>query len=179
MTTKTDKTPVLSDEQIAEIQRTLDASIPEGSDICLTRETIYRGLRERAGLDMELYRFERALTTAIRIGRITGYETRRGRCGGICRKGAFSKSSKSKGKCELTINGKTYQLGMSEHDAEQFLMGILGAKPARQGEVLINNKIYSLPKAILLSNCLKPESEKLLANCLKALRAQGIENESI
>lgn len=171
----------LSNEQVAEIQRILDASIPTGSTICLTRETIYRRLQERGLasllLDMEQYRFERALTAAIRNERITGYEMKRGRGGGVCRKGTCK--GKSSGHCELTINGRTYRLPMSEQDAEQFIMGILGARPAQRGngQILINNHVYTLPKAILLSNCVRPESEKLLANCLKAMNAQGIDDD--
>ena len=164
---------VLTGEQINEIQHILDASIPKDSDICVTRETVYHSLIKRYPLNVDVAHFEQSLTLDIKSGRIKGYETKRGRTGGICRKNI--KNTSCSCACELTVNNNTYKLPMSEKDAEQFIVGILEAAPSRKGQIFINNKAYVLPRTILISNCIKPESEKLLSNCLKALRAQKID----
>ena len=84
---------LLTEEQISAITEILDRSCV--GNICVSRSQLYSELKEPLQLDMELYQFEKAITTAIKNDVIKGFETRAGRSGGICRKGVFLSADKS------------------------------------------------------------------------------------
>lgn len=81
---KHDADEILSDEQIAFIQRVLEKSCMD--KVCLSRSRIYEELKELMGIgSMEKHQFEKAITAAIKKGRIKGFKTKKGAYGGICR----------------------------------------------------------------------------------------------
>jgi len=108
---------------------------------CIKRCEVYEKLKELTAVDMELYRFEREITVALRDGRITGYETKPGRFGGICRAGAFKKIHH-----HVLIGDRAVHVG--HLDIQGLIERVLGGKENDQGNIRLGGKQYLLPKTI-------------------------------
>lgn len=143
------KTENFSSSQIETIQKILDASCVGA--VCISRASIFEEAKKHVEINMELYRFEQAITNAIREKKIKGYETKAGRNGGICKKGVFSNKEKKVVKhcCNITIENKTLKVSMAELAAIQLIEACNG-KPAEKGDVniFVNNLGYKIPDTL-------------------------------
>lgn len=162
----------ITDEQWNYIQKVLEESC-QGA-VCISRERLFEELKGPLKLLMEQYQFEQAITQGIRNKRITGFETRSGRNGGICRAGAFKKQdearkikkrTRKKRFCTVTVGEKTFHVPIYESQALAFL-SVLKANPANNGKgnIYINDSAYDIPSTIGTADVL----EKFLTELCKA-----------
>ncbi len=140
---------MLTPEQVALIQTELEAALPEKEMICIPYGKLYERMQNR--ISMEQYLFVKCVKDSIRLGKITGFETRNGRNGGICRLGVFKEHDDlRKRSCTVTIRGKTYRVHTTEAQIFAFIVSVLDGKPTTNGEnaVYIGNAAYKLPDYI-------------------------------
>jgi len=136
--------------QVLLIQDTLNEITFEGG--CIPKRILFECVQEHEPemFQMELYEFEMLLTQAIRSNAICGFEIRQGRGGGICEAGAFDeKDSKKKGKLpSVTFNGKTFKITPSKKKILSFIIQSSSQGENGEGNLFINNKLYSVPEKI-------------------------------
>jgi hypothetical protein len=150
----------LNNEAIEIIQKILEASC--NGEVCLRKAVIYEEVQKYVDVGMELYRFEQALTDALKSGKIAGFETRPGRAGGVCRCGAFSnrdklrqsKRPKAPDTCYLTIGKATYKVPLSEQETENFVVKVLDGEETNSPDtnvIHVNTKPYHVPHLTAVS----------------------------
>jgi hypothetical protein len=140
--------------------------------ICLSRSYLFEQLKEPLKLQIEQYQFEQAITAAIKSGKITGFKTRTGRSGGICRVEAFVNK---KNICSIIFAGNVYNVS-SENQMYGFITSVLNAKPAtaNRGNIHINNIGYKIP-----SINTKQIIENFLINVCNAEKIETSELETV
>lgn len=133
----------LTDEHIKYIQQVLERSCT--GSICISSSALYEASKLKFSIQTEPHQFKIALKQAFTSGKITGFETRTGRTGGICRAGAFVNHVSSKRTCSVSINNAKYKVSISENKIITFIT-FMGGVISDKGNVIINNKLYLLPK---------------------------------
>ena len=168
-------TRALSDDQLAEIRKTLGECCQ--GETCISRKALYVLIKDRLNLNLELYLFEQAITNALQSDKLPGFESRRGRSGGICKKGAFvrrdhaaRKSSRPPG-CTIRIGDEAFHANITTAQAVRFVTQVLNGKPSiKPSDIAVNSTSFHIPKTI--------EAKKVLANHLETLKAQRIEHDN-
>ena len=166
---------ILSDDQLVEIRKTLGEQCQ--GEMCISRKALYILVKDRLNLDIEAYLFEQALTNALQSGKLPGFESRRGRSGGICKKGAFAhkdrvahKSSRPPG-CTIRIEGELFHVNITTAQTVRFITRVLNGYPTMPpGDIAVNSTSFRIPKTI--------ESKQALINHLETLKAQRVEDDS-
>jgi hypothetical protein len=164
---------LLTPTQLEAIKSVLESSCIGES--CINRDIVYSAvIANGTPINMEPYQFAKALTGVIKYGLVLGFETRKGRAGGICRRGAFEnrdKQKKNRAKCSIRINGITYSVNVSVQTAVTFVTKVLNGVEAAQGDgnVLVNNLMFKIPDT---SN-----TQSITENYLKAIKAQCIPSD--
>src|SRR5690606_26697925 len=144
-----DSSKSFNSEQVTLIQNILDETSLNG---CLPKKILFECVLEHKSemFPMELYEFELLITKAIRSKTITGYDIRQGRGGGICREGFFTeKDSIIKNKTlSITFKNKTFKISPSKKKFLSFIINSGSEGENGEGNLFINNKLYSIPESI-------------------------------
>jgi hypothetical protein len=123
---------------------------------------------------MELYLFEQALTNALHSGKLSDFESRRGRTGGICKKGAFARKDRTTRRsrpppgCTIRVEDEIFHVNVTTAQAVRFITQVLNGRPSvKRSDIAVNSTSFYIPEKI--------EAKKALINHLDALKAQRIE----
>jgi len=145
----------LTQKQLDYIQSVLEKHCK--GEVCIKRTELFDKVCAKLNLTMEPYKFETAVTKAIKNNLLTGFQTRPGRNGGICRAGVFAEKDLHRKKyCDIIVGGQKQLLLKNEHNLIYFLVNVLKAKQVKSnGSIIINDKHFKVkdisPEEVFLS----------------------------
>lgn len=140
---KPNKKPELDKNQIEYIQKVLEKSCID--HVCISKAKLYSELKDVINLDIEQSAFEKWLTDAIKNGQLNGFESRVGKYGGICKKGAFDKNKI----CTIELaDGTIYETKTKESEVVWFILNTLDGKLSSTGTIKINKLSYNVSEKV-------------------------------
>jgi len=151
---------LFSSEDIQLIQNTLEEKCNDL--ICIPRIEIFSSIKNQLSRTLEEYKFNLALTKAIKEKDIIGFELRKGRKGGICREDAYKKydeeqkriikeKEEKRNSCLIKIEKDQYLAKIKPIILLTFLFDVLDAKAEKDGNVELNNSVLKVQEIKMLT----------------------------
>lgn len=138
-----DNDELFTQEQYATILSHLEAVC--NGPVCVSRPDIFQAIQSSLG-DMTELSFNNKLSDALRLDKLPLFATRRGRTGGIHRKGVFDQhdATRKLPKIQTTIevDGKQLVAKAKAKVLEKYVVDVLGGKLDTNGNVKIGDLAY-------------------------------------
>jgi hypothetical protein len=109
--------------------------------------------------EVDKYKFQKALSLAIKDNRLAGYEIKLGKGGGVGKASYVKPGSLSVAQnvtsivqsivedfATMEFNGKSYQMDLSTEKLEKLLVKVFGIKEDPDGNIKFNDRTYSCEK---------------------------------
>jgi hypothetical protein len=124
-------------------------------EVCISRPDLYEEVKDKLN-DMSALQFSNAISQEIRWNKFSGFETRRGKNGGICAVGAFSEREKAKAEAEsraiktpVEISGKAMLVRARPKRLHDFISIVLNGKENKDGDVTVEGTKYDCDSEML------------------------------